>query len=69
MREMHGRVSFSAGAKAQVHAPQSSWNVQELKEAAQQTYLLSYPLFSLSSFSLSLSIVLSLSLTLSSYVE
>lgn len=31
MREMHGRVSFSAGANARRHAPPSSWNVQELK--------------------------------------
>lgn len=46
MREMCGRVSFSVGANAQVYAPRSSWNVQELKETARQMYPLSHPLFS-----------------------
>lgn len=46
MREMCGRVSFSVRANAQGYAPRSSWNVQELKETAQQTYPLLYPLFS-----------------------
>lgn len=35
MREMCECVSFSLSANAQVYAPQSSWNVQELKETGQ----------------------------------
>lgn len=57
MREMCGRVSFSVRANAQVYAPQSSWNVQELKEMARQTYPLSYPPFFSSFFSLLLFIL------------
>lgn len=67
MREMCGRVSFSVRANAQVYAPRSSWNVQELKEAARlcpvpPSFSLSLLLFTPTS----LPIILPLSLSLSS---